>query len=111
LDFPDNRPSHANTSSYEYQYRETKDGGSKGICPAQTDGPPVFSRCVSECVAAPETSRRQIHRLRQLRRKGLERIWIVLTALPATVYLGLAVTAHNRDAPAIATFQDLSVQK
>ena|ERR1700730_8306699 len=42
LVFPDNRPRHANTSAYEFQYRERKGGDSKSIYPPQDAGPPAF---------------------------------------------------------------------
>jgi regulation of enolase protein 1 (concanavalin A-like superfamily) len=111
LVFPDNRPRHANTSAYEYQYRETKGGGSAGIYPPQSDGPPAFP------VAYP-------HAWLRLRRTGDQFTGFVSSDgkswkeygsrsldLPATLYLGLAVTSHLADASATARFADVRVQK
>ena len=41
--FPDNRPRHANTSAFEFQYRDAKGGDSNGIYPPQNAGAAGFS--------------------------------------------------------------------
>ena len=109
LVFPDNRPRHANTSAYEFQYREKKSGDSKGIYPPQDAGPPAFP------VDFP-------HAWLRLKRVGNEFTGFASTDgirwkkygsysldLPATVFLGLAVTSHTAEASTTASFKGLGV--
>ena len=102
--FPDNRPRHANTSAYEFQYRAKKGGDSKGIYPPQDATPPPFP------VGFPYAWLR-------LKRVGNEFTGLVSAEgktwktygsysldLPATVFLGLAVTSHAADTSTTASF-------
>ena len=111
LVFPDNRPRHANTSAYEFQYREKAAGDSKGIYPPQDAGAPAFP------VHYP-------HAWLRLKRTGSEFTGFVSTDgknwkkygsysldLPATVFLGLAVTSHTTEASTTATFKDFRAMK
>jgi hypothetical protein len=113
LVFPDNRPRHNNTSAYEFQYRDTKGGGSKGIYPpAQDSGAtPLFP------VEFPNAWLR-------LKRTGNEFLAFVSSDgknwkkyssysldLPQSVYLGLAATSHTPDATIDAVFSDLITVK
>jgi regulation of enolase protein 1 (concanavalin A-like superfamily) len=108
LVFPDNRPRHANTSAYEFQYREAKGGISKGIYPPQATCPPAFP------VDFPNAWLR-------LKRVGNEFTGYVSTDgknwkacgshlldLPQTVFLGLAATSHDAEASPTAKFTDLA---
>lgn len=111
LVFPDNRPRHNNTSAYEFQYREQKDGDSKAIYPPQDAGPPAFP------VEFP-------HAWLRLKRTGNEftafvssngKDWKTYNShtldLPPTLYLGLAVTSHTNQASVTAIFKNLRTHK
>jgi hypothetical protein len=108
--FPDNRSRNKNNGGYEFQYRQQKGGEMKAIYPPKADGTPDFP------VNYPGTWIR-------LERKGNEfsgswstdgKTWKLYTTftleLPEKVFLGLAVTSHNRNESATAVFKDVSIK-
>jgi len=109
--FPNNDARHNNNGGYEFQYRDQNGGEMKAIYPAGTDGNPEFP------VNYPNTWIR-------LKRTGNDftgyysadgTTWKVYTTfkleISKKIYLGLAVTSHNIQAPATAVFKDISMLK
>jgi hypothetical protein len=104
--FPDNSPRNKNNGGYEFQYRQLKDGDMKAIYPKSAEGTPEFP------VSYPNTWVR-LQRVKNdftgfFSTDG--RNWKVYTTysleLPAKIYLGLAVTSHNKGEGASAKFRD-----
>ncbi len=106
--FPDNSARNKNNGGFEFQYRLLTDGEMKAIYPAAFDGTPEFP------VTFPNTWIR-------LKRKGNlftgytstdAKTWKEYTSftleLPKKIYLGLAVTSHNKSEAAIAKFRNIS---
>jgi len=106
--FPDNKARNKNNGGFEFQYRLQKDGEMKAIYPARFDGTPEFP------VTFPDTWIR-------LKRVGNVftgytgtdgKTWKEYTSftldLPQKIYLGPAVTSHNKSEAAIAKFRDIS---
>lgn len=106
--FPDNSARNKNNGGFEFQYRQLKDGEMKAIYPACFDGTPEFP------VTFPNTWIR-------LKREGNlftgytgtdGKTWKEYTSftlkLPKKIYLGLAVTSHNKSEAAVAKFRDIS---
>lgn len=106
--FPDNSARNKNNGGFEFQYRLLTDGEMKAIYPAAFDGTPEFP------VTFPNTWIR-------LKRKGNlftgytstdAKTWKEYTSftleLPKKIYLGLAVTSHNKGEAAIAKFRNIS---
>lgn len=109
--FPDNKARNKNNGGYEFQYRLQKGGEMKAIYPPKADGIPGFP------VNYPDTWIR-------LERKGNEfrgfwssdgKTWKLYTTftleLPDKIFLGLAVTSHNKKESATAVFKDISTKK
>ena len=106
--FPDNSSRNKNNGGFEYQYRPVSGGEMKAIYPARFQGTPDFP------VTFPDTW----IRLRRVGNKftgytGTDgKSWKEYASftldLPATVYLGLAVTSHNTAGSTTAKFRDLS---
>jgi hypothetical protein len=102
--FPDNKPRNKNNGGYEFQYRQIKDGEMKAIYPKSADGTPEFP------VSYPNTW----VRLQRVKNNFTGyfstdgRNWKVYTTysleLPAKIYLGLAVTSHNKNESVSARF-------
>jgi regulation of enolase protein 1 (concanavalin A-like superfamily) len=108
--FPDNKSRNKNNGGYEFQYRQQKGGEMKAIYPPKAEGIPDFP------VNYPDTWIR-------LERKGNEfrgfwsadgKTWKLYTTfnleLPEKVFLGLAVTSHNKSESATAVFKDVSIK-
>jgi hypothetical protein len=104
--FPNNNPRNKNNGGYEYQYRLLRDGEMKAIYPKSAEGTPEFP------VSFPNTWVR-LQRVKNdftgfFSTDGIN--WKVYTTfsleLPAKVYLGLAVTSHNKSEAASAKFRD-----
>jgi len=109
--FPDNQPRNKNNGGYEFQYRKNKGAEMKAIYPAKSDGTPGFP------VNYPNTWIR-------LKRSGDEfsgfystdginwKIYSVFTMkLSKKVLLGLALTSHDADKTATATFKNITISK
>lgn len=109
--FPNNNPRNKNNGGYEFQYRAEQAGNMKAIYPARFDGEPEFP------VNYPNTWIR-------LKRAGNEftgfysadgKNWKPFASytleLSKKLFLGLAVTSHNIQAPATAMFSDISMMK
>jgi hypothetical protein len=104
--FPDNKPRNKNNGGYEFQYRQQKDGEMKAIYPKSAVGTPEFP------VSYPNTW----VRLQRVKNDFTGyystdgRNWKVYTTysleLPAKIYLGLAVTSHNKSESVSARFSD-----
>jgi len=104
--FPNNNPRNKNNGGYEFQYRQTKDGEMKAIYPESAEGTPEFP------VSYPNTWIR-LQRVKNdftgyFSTDGIN--WKVYTTysleLPAKVYIGLAVTSHNKNEAATAKFRN-----
>jgi regulation of enolase protein 1 (concanavalin A-like superfamily) len=106
--FSDNNPRNKNNGGYEFQYRQVKDSSMKAIYPKSSTGIPEFP------VKYPNTWIR-------LQRVGNDftgfssvdgKNWKTYTtftlALPAKIYLGLAVTSHNTGHNASARFRNIA---
>jgi hypothetical protein len=104
--FPNNNPRNKNNGGYEFQYRLLKDGEMKAIYPGSAEGKPEFP------VSYPNTW----VRLQRIKNNFTAyfstdgRSWKVYTTysleLPAKVFLGLAVTSHNKSEATSAKFRD-----
>lgn len=104
--FPDNKPRNKNNGGYEFQYRQLKDGEMKAIYPKSAVGTPEFP------VSYPDTW----VRLQRVRNDFTGyystdgRNWKAYTTysleLPAKIFVGLAVTSHNKSESASARFSD-----
>jgi hypothetical protein len=104
--FPNNNPRNKNNGGYEFQYRQLKEGEMKAIYPKSSEGKPEFP------VSYPNTWVR-LQRVKNdftgyFSTDG--RSWKVYTTysleLPAKVFLGLAVTSHNKSEATSAKFRD-----
>ena len=104
--FPNNNPRNKNNGGYEFQYRQLKDGDMKAIYPISAEGTPEFP------VSYPNTWIR-LQRVKNdftgyFSTDGTS--WKIYTTysleLPAKVYLGLAVTSHNKSDIASARFKN-----
>ena len=104
--FPNNNPRNKNNGGYEFQYRQLKDGDMKAIYPISAEGTPEFP------VSYPNTWIR-LQRVKNdftgyFSTDGTS--WKIYTTysleLPAKVYLGLAVTSHNKIDIASARFRN-----
>jgi hypothetical protein len=107
LVFPDNRPRHANTSAYEFQYRAKKGGDSKGINPPQDATPPPFPVGFPYAWLRMKRVGNEFTRLVSAEGKTWKTYGSYSLDLPATVFLGLAVTSHPADTSTTASFKDL----
>jgi regulation of enolase protein 1 (concanavalin A-like superfamily) len=106
--FADNNPRNKNNGGYEYQYRQVRDSSMKAIYPKSNIGTPEFP------VKYPDTW----IRLQRIKNDFTGyystdgKTWKVYTTyqlgLPAKVYLGMAVTAHNTSHNASARFRNIS---
>jgi hypothetical protein len=104
--FPNNNPRNKNNGGYEFQYRQQKDGEMKAIYPKNAEGTPEFP------VSYPNTW----VRLQRVKNDFTGyystdgRNWKVYSTysleLPAKIYLGLAVTSHNKSETASALFRN-----
>ncbi len=108
LVFPDNRPRHANTSAYEFQYREKQSGESKGVYPPQ-DTPPPFPVNFPQAWLRLKREGNEFTGFESADGKTWKKYGSYSLDLPATVFLGLAVTSHTAEASVTASFQDISV--
>jgi hypothetical protein len=104
--FPNNNPRNKNNGGYEFQYRQQKDGEMKAIYPKSAVGTPEFP------VSYPNTWIR-LQRVKNdftgyFSTDGTN--WKIYTSysldLPAKVYLGLAVTSHNKSEAASSSFRN-----
>jgi hypothetical protein len=104
--FPNNNARNKNNGGYEFQYRQMKDGEMKAIYPKSAEGSPEFP------VSYPNTWVR-LQRVNNnftgyFSNDGIN--WKVYTnyslELPAKVYIGLAVTSHNKSEAATAKFRN-----
>ena len=105
LVFPDNRPRHANTSAYEFQYRAKKGGDSKGIYPPQDATPPPFPVGFPYAWLRMKRVGNEFTGLVSAEGKTWKTYGSYSLDLPATVFLGLAVTSHAADASTTASFK------
>ena len=104
--FPNNNPRNKNNGGYEFQYRQQQNGEMKAIYPKNAEGTPEFP------VSYPNTW----VRLQRIKNDFTGyystdgRSWKVYTTysleLPAKIYLGLAVTSHNKSEIASASFRN-----
>jgi hypothetical protein len=109
--FSDNNARNKNNGGYEFQYRENKGGEMKAIYPKSAEGSPEFP------VSYPNTWIRLQRVDNQF--TGFYSIdgstWKTYTTftleLPAKVYLGFAVTAHNPGHNASAKFRNITELK
>lgn len=106
--FPNNNARNKNNGGFEYQYRVQKDGEMKAIYPAKADGTPEFP------VTFPDTWIR-LKRVGNLFTgyTGTDgKTWKEYTSftldLPQKVFLGPAVTSHNKSEAATARFRNIS---
>ena len=104
--FPNNNPRNKNNGGFEFQYRQLKDGEMKAIYPKSAEGTPEFP------VSYPNTWVR-LQRVKNdftgyFSTDG--RNWKIYTTysleLPAKIYLGLAVTSHNKNEAVSAKFRN-----
>ena len=104
--FPNNNPRNKNNGGYEFQYRQQQDGEMKAIYPKNAEGTPEFP------VSYPNTWVR-LQRIKNdftgyYSTDGIN--WKVYTTysleLPSKIYLGLAVTSHNKSEIASASFRN-----
>jgi regulation of enolase protein 1 (concanavalin A-like superfamily) len=109
LVFPDNRPRHANTSGYEYQYRATKGGPSTGIYPPQTSGPPAFPVDFPNAWLRLKRAGNQFIGFVSADGKNWKEYGSYSLELPSTLLLGLATTSHIENAATLARFEDLMI--
>ena len=107
LVFPDNRPRHANTSAYEFQYRERKGGDSKGIYPPQDADPPAFPVDFPHAWLRLKRAGNEFTGFVSSDGKNWKKYGVYSLDLPPTVFLGLAVTSHTAEASTTANFKDL----
>ena len=105
--FPDNKARNKNNGGFEYQYRLQKDGEMKAIYPTRFDGTPEFP------VTFPNTWIR-LKRVGNLFTgyTGTDGItWKEYTSftldLTQKVYLGPAITSHNKTEAATAKFRNI----
>jgi hypothetical protein len=109
--FPDNKPRNKNNGGFEFQYRMQTGGEMKAIYPARFDGTPEFP------VTFPDTWIR-------LKRSGNVfegytgtdgKTWKLYTTftleLPQKIFLGPAVTSHNKNEAATAKFRNIGEVK
>jgi hypothetical protein len=109
--FSDNNPRNNNNGGYEFQYRQMKDSSMKAIYPKTAGDIREFP------VNYPNTW----VRLRRVKNdftgyfSSDGKTWKAYTTysldLPAKVYLGMAVTAHNTSHTASAKFRNISELK
>lgn len=104
--FPNNNPRNKNTGGYEFQYRQLKNGDMKAIYPKSAEGKPEFP------VSYPNTW----VRLQRVKNDFTGyystdgRNWKIYTTysleLPSKIFLGIAVTSHNKSEATSAKFRD-----
>jgi hypothetical protein len=103
--FPNNNPRNKNNGGYEFQYRQLKDSEMKAIYPISAEGTPEFP------VSYPNTW----VRLQRVKNDFTGyystdgRNWKLYTTysleLPAKIFLGIAVTSHNKSEATSAKFR------
>lgn len=109
--FADNNPRNKNNGGYEFQYRQEKGAEMKAVYPPAFTGTPEFP------VAYPNTWIRLQRTVNDFTGYYSTdgKTWKVFTrytlALPAKIYLGLAVTSHNPSHSATAKFRNISELK
>ena len=110
LAFGDNQPRNKNNGGIEFQYRTEPQGACTGIYPPQPlAAPPDFP------VRFPNVWLRLSRRGAAITAENSQdgRAWRTFTvhqqALPATAYLGLAVTSHNVSEHVLAVFSQVEL--
>jgi hypothetical protein len=108
--FSSTAPRHNNNGGYEYQFRDVAGGKSGGVYPVITPGaPPQFP------VTYPNAWLRLVRQgntftcYASTDGKTWNKYGEHVSTLPAQVYLGVALTAHNATATTTAKFSDFSV--
>ena len=104
--FPNNNPRNKNNGGYEFQYRQMKEGEMKAIYPKSAEGKPEFP------VSYPNTW----VRLQRVKNDFTGyystdgRNWKLYTTysleLPSKIFLGIAVTSHNKSEATSAKFRE-----
>jgi regulation of enolase protein 1 (concanavalin A-like superfamily) len=110
LTFGDNQPRNHNNGGLEFQSRVTTDGECSGIYPAQPLPPqPDFPASFPDLWLKLSRDGDTLTALCSDDRKRWRTFCVHHQQLPATAFLGLAVTSHNANQTVKAVFSDISL--
>jgi len=106
--FPDNKPRNKNNGGYEFQYRLEKDGEMKAIYPKSYEGTPEFPVGYPNAWIRLQRVKNDFTGYYSTDGKNWKIYTTYTLELPATIYLGLAVTSHNVGVSASAKFRNIT---
>jgi len=109
--FPDNSLRNKNNGGYEFQYRETAGGGSAAIYPDDyTSEPPAFPVQYPNTWLKLQRSGDGFHSFYSTDGNDWKPYSSYTAQMDQTVLLGLAVTAHSKQATTVASFRELTIR-
>ena len=106
--FSDNNPRNKNNGGYEFQYRTVKDSSMKAIYPKSSAGTPEFPVTYPNTWIRLQRTKNDFTGYYSTDGKAWKVYTSFTLALPAKIYLGLAVTSHNTGQSATAKFRNIA---
>ena len=106
--FSDNNLRNKNNGGYEFQYRQVKDSSMKAIYPKSFSGNPEFPVKYPDAWIRLQRTGNDFTGFYSLDGKTWKSYTTFTLDLPAKIYLGLAVTAHNTSHNASAKFRNIA---
>jgi hypothetical protein len=105
--FPDNNARNKNNGGYEFQYRSAKGGEMSAIYPKSSVGTPEFPVSYPNVWIRLQRVKNEFTGYYSTDGSTWKPYTTFTLELPAKVYLGFAVTAHNTGHNASANFRDI----
>jgi regulation of enolase protein 1 (concanavalin A-like superfamily) len=106
--FSDNNPRNKNNGGYEFQYRTVKDSSMKAIYPKSSTSAPEFPVTYPNTWIRLQRTKNDFTGYYSTDGKAWKVYTTFTLALPAKIYLGLAVTSHNTSHSATAKFRNIA---
>src|SRR5664279_281390 len=106
--FSDNNARNNNNGGYEFQYRQLKSGEMKAIYPQNSKGTPEFPVVYPNVWLRLQRVKNDFTGYYSADGKSWKVYTTYTLELPASIYLGMAVTAHNTYHNATAKFRNIS---